>query len=323
MSILTAWGEKVVYSDESLSTIFIDAEVIYSHESMTRRTRFLLMLLTAAVVCLIASAGCVSEPSVPADGEYFITIDPIANQILGTTFVVSGTTNLPSGSKLFFEQIWVDTISQPSDGVYSAPLRPPDGVGRFSATLNVELGNGTVNFWKIPIDSSTYPSPDRYLIRVNAFNGTHPVLPGAVAMYNSTRLDGSMRTPVPTPTPFPYWLTMDPVADQIPGSVFTISGTTNLPPGSSVLFRHHRAVQMPIPGNSDAGTISETILVTKGNGTENVWQYTVDSTGFPDRLSYIVGVSAENTSPASDFYLLMHPGDTPFVFTPMPTPTYD
>ncbi|MCQ2355586.1 MAG: hypothetical protein MJ014_00975 [Methanocorpusculum sp.] len=49
----------------------------------------------------------------------------------------------------------------------------------------------------------------------------------------------------------------------------------------------------------------------------------MDSPGFPDRLSYIVGICAENSSPASGSYLLMCPGDTPFLFTPMPTPTYD
>ncbi|MDU9375765.1 hypothetical protein McpSp1_03440 [Methanocorpusculaceae archaeon Sp1] len=272
-------------------------------------------------VLMMCAAGCVSEPPIPEDGEYFVTIDPVPDQILGTVFVISGTTNLPSGTHLLFEQSWVDTITQHVEGVSYAPLRPPEGVGHFSMTLDVELGNGTVNLWKVSIDSSTYPSPDRYLIRVNAFDDTHSVLPGAVTMYNITRPDGSMRTPIPTPTSFPYWLSMDPVPDQIPGSVYTISGETNLPAGSSLLFNHYRAVHSP--SHSDAGDFSKTIMVQKGDDSKNIWQYTVDSSDFPDRLSYIVGVHAENTSSASTSYILIHPGDTPFRFTPMPTPTYD
>ena len=284
-----------------------------------RRPAFLCGGVSLLAVLLVFSAGCVSEPPVSANGEYFVTIDPVPDHILGTTFVVSGTTNLPSGSKLLYEQIWKDWRDQPISGT---PIYYWSKSGYISETIEVEKGNGTVNIWRIPVDSSSYLYPKTFIIEVDAVDLNYSA-PRAVADYNLTYPDGSVLTPTPTPTPFPYRLTMDPVADHIPGSVFTVSGTTNLPPGNTVLFRHHRAVQMPIPGNSDAGTISETVLVTKGNGTENVWQYTVDSTGFPDRLSYIVGVSAENTSPASDFYLLMHPGDTPFVFTPMPTPTYD
>jgi hypothetical protein len=132
-------------------------------------------------------------------------------------------------------------------------------------------------------------------------------VPRAAAQYNFTKPDGSILTPTPTPTPLPYRLTMDLVADQIPGSVCTISGTTNLPPRSNVLFTHQRAVQMPILGDSS-------------NGTENIWQYTVESSGFPDLLSYIVGVRAENAFPTSTSYFLMHPGDTSLRFTSIPTP---
>lgn len=191
MSILTAWGEKVVYSDESLSTILIDAEVVYSHESMTRRTRFLLMVLTAAVVCLIASAGCVSEPPVPADGEYFVTIDPVPDQILGTTFVVSGTTNLPSGSLLICEQIWNERRNAIDDRY------PPPGAGVFSVTGVVQKGVGHVNSWQYTINSSSYLYPKTYLLRIGVVNGNTSVT--AETTYNITRSDGSMITPAPTP----------------------------------------------------------------------------------------------------------------------------
>lgn len=101
---------------------------------------------------------------------------------------------------------------------------------------------------------------------------------------------------------------MHPVPDQIPGSVFTISGTTNLPSGSSILFKHYRAINSQ--ESPDLGSLSEMIVVTAGDGTENVWQCTVDSSGFPDRQFYVVGVSAKNSSSASGSYRLMYPGDT-------------
>ena len=202
---------------------------------------------------LVCSAGCVSEPPTLEDGGYFITIDPVPDQILGTAFVVSGTTNLPSGSKLLYEQIWDDWQDQP---IHGTPIYFWDKSGYISTTIEVERGNGTVNVWRIPVDSSLYLYPKTYSITVDALDLNYSV-PRAIALYNITRSDGSMITPVPTPTPFPYWLTMDPVADQIPGSVFTITGTTNLPPGTSVLFRHYRSVNSHLP--ADAGTVSEMI----------------------------------------------------------------
>ena len=308
--ILTGREEKLVYWDEPYSATLMAPELL---SSSMRRTASLFGMVILFSVLLACSAGCVSEPPVPGDGTYFITIDSMPDQILGTAFVISGTTNLPSGSKLLYEQVWDDWRNRSG---YGAPRYPPEGAGFISAVIDVQIGNGTVNTWEMPIDSSSYLYPKTYLVWVDSLDLKYSA-PRSVAPYNLTRPDGSMITQVPTPTPYPYRLSIDPVPDQIPGSVFTISGTTTLPVESLIYLEHHRAVNPHMP--PDAGAFSETVLVSAGSGTENVWQYTIDSSGFPDRLSYIIGVRAQNASPAGTSYFLIHPEDTPIQFLPIPT----
>ncbi|MDR0981022.1 MAG: hypothetical protein LBL85_04510 [Methanocalculaceae archaeon] len=182
-----------------------------------RRSVFFCGLMILCAVLLVFAAGCVGEPPTPEDGNYFITIDPVPDQILGTAFVVSGTTNLPSGTQLRYEQVWEDWRDQP---IYGTPIYYWSKAGYISTTLEVERGNGTVNVWRMPVDSTSYLYPKTYSIGVDALDDLNYSVPRAVAAYNLTRQDGWMLTPTPTPTPLPYWLSIDPVPDQIPGSVF-------------------------------------------------------------------------------------------------------
>lgn len=71
--------------------------------------------------------------------------------------------------------------------------------GYIPTTLEVERGNGTVNVWRVPVDSSSYLYPKAYAVRVDAVNLNYSV-PCAAAMYNLTGPDGSILTPKPTPT---------------------------------------------------------------------------------------------------------------------------
>ncbi len=193
--MLAGGGEKVVYPDEGMSAIFM--EPAFLSFSM-RRTDFLCGLVILCVMLLVFAAGCVGEPPVPEEGGYFITIDPVPDQILGTAFVVSGTTNLPLDSKLLYEQVWDDWYGD----IDITPRLLPNGSGFVSAVITVESGNGSVNTWKILIDSSSYMYPKTYLIWIDALDLNYSA-PRAVALYNITKSDGSMITPVPTPRPTP------------------------------------------------------------------------------------------------------------------------
>ncbi|MCZ0860208.1 hypothetical protein O0S10_03050 [Methanocorpusculum sp. MG] len=159
-----------------------------------RRIDFFCGLVILCVMLLVFAAGCVGEPPAPEEGGYFITIDPVPDQILGTAFVVSGTTNLPLDSKLLYEQVWDDWYGD----IDITPRLLPNGSGFVSAVITVESGNGSVNTWKILIDSSSYMYPKTYLIWIDALDLNYSA-PRAVALYNITKSDGSMITPVPTP----------------------------------------------------------------------------------------------------------------------------
>lgn len=71
--------------------------------------------------------------------------------------------------------------------------------GYIPTTLEVERGNGTINVWRVPVDSSSYLYPKAYAVRVDAVNLNYSV-PCAAAMYNLTGPDGSILTPEPTQT---------------------------------------------------------------------------------------------------------------------------
>jgi hypothetical protein len=87
-------------------------------------------------------------------------------------------------------------------------------------------------------------------------------------------------------------ISIDPVGDHVAGETFTISGSTNLPPGRELTLAVFRGnYDRPIPPGEDAwrDPIMRTAVVQANMSSENIWSYRMDTTGMAgdDYLVYV------------------------------------
>lgn len=87
-------------------------------------------------------------------------------------------------------------------------------------------------------------------------------------------------------------ISIDPVGDHVAGEIFTISGSTNLPPGRELTLAVFRGnYERPIPPGEDAwrDPILRTAVVRANSSPENTWSYRMDTTGMAadDYLVYV------------------------------------
>jgi hypothetical protein len=84
----------------------------------------------------------------------------------------------------------------------------------------------------------------------------------------------------------------DPVGDHVAGETFTISGSTNLPPGRELTLAVFRGnYDRPIPPGEDSwhDPVLRTAVVQANTSSKNTWSYPLDTTGMAgdDYLIYI------------------------------------
>lgn len=87
-------------------------------------------------------------------------------------------------------------------------------------------------------------------------------------------------------------ISIDPVGDHVAGEVFTISGSTNLPPGRELTLAVFRGnYERPIPPGEDAwrDPVARTAVVQANISSEYTWSYRMDTTGMAadDYLVYV------------------------------------
>ena len=110
----------------------------------------------------------------------YITIDPIGDQELGRSFVLSGTTNLAAGDQLLVEIVPSSFVPSGKDQTV-----PPSGV---SGTVTI-AGGSTKNVWSYPVSGSDLAT-DSYTVRVSG-----------VAVTTSTSAVFTVVTALPTVPP--------------------------------------------------------------------------------------------------------------------------
>ncbi|MDV0443319.1 hypothetical protein [Methanorbis rubei] len=218
-------------------------------------------LFFAAVVCavLIFSAG------VAADEEYWITIDPIPDQMLGSTYIINGETNLPVGSKLFFEHYWADWECHDTR-VCCKPINS----GETSNIIQVQQGTGDANVWSFIMDTSEFGYARKFLAKVTSFD---------TDFRTSTTYNLIERTPETS------WIMIDPIPDQNVGANITITGSVFQPQEGMFLidiqpiwFDHNTA-----PDTTEARPFVKYILVTVPKGTTEFynWSISLDTATLP------------------------------------------
>ncbi len=224
------------------------------------------------------------------------TIDPITDRNAGDLMVIMGTTNLPLFSSL---SLSIVPASQP----------PDPGTGR-RADASIARGSGMTNTWSAAVDT-TRITPGDYRVDIyqrtttNASDGTFRFTYGSLLASSRFRLDspnmsssgpGSKETPVP-------FIIVNEIGSKSIGDKFLVTGTTNLPPDTDLLYAVIQQSDTPIStidpktrnGTSFAGlTRSGIMVVSPGIEGINRWSFALDTTRFiPD--NYRVVVTLGNT----------------------------
>ena len=142
--------------------------------------------------------------------DAWIRIDPIGDQSAGSTFTITGTTNLAAGSELIVE-------------VTSAAFQPgatgeTTGFSSDAGTVIVQQGE-TANTWSFEVDGTTF-RPDQYIVSVESIEaqtsttGSFNVVEGPAPTPTGTETTTPTGTETTTPT---GTTTTEPTPTQSPG----------------------------------------------------------------------------------------------------------
>ncbi len=245
-----------------------------------------------AAATIVTTMTTTAQPaSAPDPSTPFITVDPIDDKNTGDLVIISGTTNLPSGTSIYLKDVDEST----GDLTMRANrIACPDTRG--------------VNRWRFVFDSTAWMRPGRYRYLVSTqkgnvncsvqfnLNGTFPG-PENILYYQS----GSKSATIRGTGSYPY-ITVDPIGDRKKGDIFRITGSTNLVEGTLLQctvwpeYFEDRSKRPAIISKDDCdgqfNIAGSPTAVVKGNGDTNRWSCPVDMTIFPEKTGMIVHVSA-------------------------------
>jgi hypothetical protein len=225
------------------------------------------------------------DPSTP-----FITIDPVSDKNTGDLVIISGTTNLPSGTSIYLKEI---NESTGESTMRANNVACPDTHG--------------VNRWRFVLDSTAWMRPGRYRYLVStpkgdvnssvqfnlkgSFHGPENIL-----YYRSGAKSATIRGTGSYPC-----ITVDPIGDRQKGDIFRITGTTNLVEGTMLqctvwpVYFEDRSKRPVIISEDDCdgqfNIAGSPTAVVKGTGETNQWSCPADMTIFPEKTGMIVHVS--------------------------------
>ena len=234
------------------------------------------------------------------------TIDPIPDHTAGDLVVVTGTTNYPAGTRLSLD-ILTDSSS-------------PGGKTRSGGTdAFIVRGGGMVNTWSGALDTTAIP-PGEY--QVNAYwmdetNATAHVRSVLLATSQIRLTNVSSDSTGFAPMLVNHTLSfihIDRPGTISRGEKILVSGTTNLPAGTTLLYlviqQTNKSVFTINPKTGEQemkGGFTRSGLITAmaGENGVNRWSFAFDSTeAIPDRYEVIVTpetVSTENIGKVGPF----------------------
>ena len=220
------------------------------------------------------------------------SIDPIPEHAAGDLVVITGTTNYPAGTRLVLDIL---------------ATSPPSGERAHAGATDAYIvrGGGMANTWSGALDTSAIP-PGDYLVNAYWWNETDRLK----AVYTRSgllatarfRLTNTTSDPVKPVSPLMNhtlsFITIDRPGTIYRGEKILISGTTNLPEGTDLIFfvgqQSNTSVFTVDPKTRTQDmktglTRSGLISVLPGENGVNRWSFAVDSTEFiPDRYEVLV-----------------------------------
>ena len=245
----------------------------------------------AILICTVMMLSC---GAVAAEDEYWITIDPIPDQMLGTTYQIFGETNLPVGSRLLFEHYWIDWECRGA-----RVCSPPGNSGMTSLVIQVEQGTRGANAWRVIMNTSEFDYAREFLVRIYSVD---------------TPARKSTTYNLLEPTPETPWITIDPIPDQYAGTSVSITGTVYHPQEDELLITIRPVWFDPNTAPDTAGPLSfvhqRLIPVPEGTTDSRHWNLTLDTAAFPPDLYRVEASGIDSETGTQNRTFLLHGNET-------------
>jgi hypothetical protein len=256
---------------------------------MEQKTLMHSSILAAIFIAAVIGASMVN--GFPG-AKPFISVDPVSDKNVGEQFTITGTTNLPAGSEIMVDihpsslDLNTGMVSDPKTG---AAMRL-DGSMVVTGMFTVDKNPDGIATWSFDVPSAKFLTGE-YTAIVFVYNKNKPG-PGDISGVTKFTVKQGPATPVTG-----QFIRIDPVGDKNIGDTFAITGTTNLPAGSEILFQVYPLSFVPDSTNPQTGAQSGmftgatgTVAVKQGTGDTNTWSADLDLSTFQS-MEYLVNVS--------------------------------
>lgn len=241
----------------------------------------------------LSTANTGGQPAAGAGSGQNISIDPVADKNVGDAFTITGTTNLPAGTKLL-AQVYASSFEKKASDT-----------GEFSGAIggvDVIAGTGGINTWSMDVDTSVFV-PMEYLVNVSVFTGdsgkgdfstTSPVSTTTFTLHPAS---GTAGTSQRTGTAVAGGILIDPIRDTPAGEILVVSGKTNLSAGTPLIVKvipasmDNESVRLNYQNPENAAIIH----VVKGDTVNNRFSVALDTRLLPlsDHIIFVSDMSDE------------------------------
>ncbi|MDD4483887.1 MAG: hypothetical protein PHD55_05935 [Methanoregula sp.] len=244
------------------------------------------VILAVIFICILLTGTFTVFPTA--------AIDPVTDHAVGDLVVITGTTNLPAGTRL-------DLV------VFTFPSGSGKSVRAGSTDAYIVRGTGLSNTWSGALDTSGIPPGD---YTVNAYSLTTENLTpsrGSLLASSRLRLTGTDLSPSHVSAGDgnrTEYISVNPPGTVVRGEKLLVNGTTNLPNDTELLYMVVQQSDISVftidsktgTQATQAGlTRSGLIGVLPGTGSSNTWSFALDTTEFiPDRYEVVVATTKEN-----------------------------
>lgn len=214
--------------------------------------------------------------------EPYITIYPVGDHAVGDIINITGTTNLPVNTTLYVS----------AGPVVFTNYEPNYFIGQ---TLVIQGQKS--NIWSIVLNTSRF-SIDEYSLFVEPLN-KNPLI-------EYTKFNVTPKRRIPQTTLQENYankmITLDPITPHYQNESFTITGTTDLPPGDELLIEVFSLNHTLGPKGTDYSGAVGVVNVREELTGKNIWSFTVNSSDLkPDDYKVVVTSYRYGTGNDSSF----------------------
>jgi len=244
------------------------------------------VLLAVIFICILLTGTFTVFPTA--------AIDPVPDHSAGDLVVITGTTNLPAGTRLDLD-------------LFTLPFGSNKSVRAGLTDAYIVRGSGLSNTWSGALDTSGLPPGDYIVNARHSATENRTSSKGSCLASSRLRLTGTGSFPSQVSAGDgnrTEYLSVNSPGTVVRGEKLLVNGTTNLPNDTELLYMVVQQSDISVftidaktgTQATQAGlTRSGIIGVLPGTGSSNTWSFALDTAEFiPDRYEVVVATTKEN-----------------------------